>query len=234
MVYYDGQNMDLRNYMNNFKNKLKNMNISNYDINFLINLMPVTIGCTFCINDMHIGNKNDMNIIYEIDLTHLNFHDISLSGIIHIESFDGENSFMAKNIDHCQKIRPNYILSPKKYYVKFEKEYMSNMIFDELSHNNISLCNYLITNFNCNKDDLQKLFSDENFNSLSIRDSIHNFTNLILGNDITINEVRMEFFDCNDQTSLVFILQNGYYYLNTYDFSVNNYNSNKKRKNKNN
>lgn len=162
MVYYDGQNMDLRNYINNFTNKLKTMHISDYDINFLINLMPITIGCTFYTQDIHIAKNKDIKI-YELNLRHINFHDISLPGIIHIKKVDNEKSFVIKSAEYYKKEIPDHILSPKKYYVKFEKEYMFNIIFDELTYKNISLCNCLVSDFNCNKDDLQKFFNNENF-----------------------------------------------------------------------
>lgn len=180
--------------------------------------MPITVGCNFHLYNPHPHMEN-MNPIYEINLDYVNFSELSLKGILHITMND--NMFVAKNVNYYHKEVANFILLPKNYYIKFEKEYMANVIFDELSSENISLCNFLIKNFKINKKELEKFFNDESYENISsIEESIYSFVELVLNNENTVDEFRMEFFNSLDETTLDIIIRNMFVQIEGYNNEV--------------
>lgn len=218
MVYYIGQNQDYKKYLNKKHEILKNMGISEEDITFLFNFMPITIGCNFHLYNPHPHIKN-AKPIYEINLDYVNFSDLSLKGILHIIMND--NMFVSRTVNYYQKYIANFILLPKNYYIKFEKEYMVNVIFDELSSENISLCNFLIKNFKINKKELEFFFNYESYENISsIEESIYNFVDLVLNNENTVEDFRMEFFNSTDETTLDIIIQNMFVQIEGYNNKV--------------
>lgn len=224
MVYYDGQDVDLQNYLEYFINTLKKFDISENDINFIINLTPVTIGCNFYVFNIHNHIKN-MNPIYELDLSYLDFHDYSLKGIIQIED-KNTDSFLAKNVNYYNKKMANFILLPKNYYIRFEKECIINIIINELTINNVSLCNLLCKKFNHTRDELQSfLINRDN----CIIESIYNFVDIIFKNEKKTKEIKIEFFDDKDEETLDIIFNNNYCQFEE-NYVNNRYYNNKKRK----
>ena len=212
MVFYDGQDVNLNEKYEKMRNMLINMNISEYDINFIkqvIQITPLTIGCNFYIFNIHSRNQNT-NIIYEIDLSYLDFYDYSLKGIIQIEQVRSD-CIIANNIDYYSKKKANIILLPKKYYIKFENECIANEIIEKISRNNISLCNYLKTKYNHNEMEIESFLINRNNNIVY---SIYDFIDILFANEENDEEIKMEFFDNKYEETLDIIFNNSFCQLN--------------------
>lgn len=224
MVFYDGQDISLNEKYEIMKNMLINMNISKEDIKFIkevIEITPLTIGCNFYTFNIRPKMENT-NIIYEIDLSYLDFYDYSLKGIIQIEKVNLE--CRANNINYYDKKKANIILLPKKYYIKFENECIANEIIENLSINNVSLCNYLKTKYNHNDMEIESFLINRDNN---IVDSIYKFIDVLFVNDENEDEIKMEFFDNKYEETLDIIFNNSFCQLNG---NVKKYYNHKKRK----
>lgn len=120
----------------------------------------------------------------------------------------------------------NFILLPKNYYIRFEKECIINIIINELTINNVSLCNLLCKKFNHTRDELQSfLINRDN----CIIESIYNFVDIIFKNEKKTKEIKIEFFDDKDEETLDIIFNNNYCQFEE-NYVNNRYYNNKKRK----
>lgn len=212
MVFYDGQDVNFNEKYEKMRNMLINMNISKDDINFIkeiIQITPLTIGCSFYTFNLHPKMENT-NIVYEIDLSYLDFYDYSLKGIIQIEKVNFD-CIRANNIDYYNKKKANIILLPKKYYINFENECIANEIIENLSVNNISLCNYLKTKYNHNDMEIESFLINRDNN---IVDSIYDFIDVLFANEENEEEIKMEFFDNKYEETLDIIFNNSFCQLN--------------------
>lgn len=210
MIYYTNQHNDYNNYINNILIKLMNLGIKKRDLFFIIDSIPITIGCSFYSFDSHPHMENK-NIIYEINLDHFDFYNFSLKGIIHI--YDNNGILIGKNVNYYEKEIAKYVLLPKKYYVKFEKEYITNKIINELTLTNYSICNFLVENFKCNCNELKNFIRERNRDSIIV-DKIYEFIDMLFEDQI--EDYKMEFFDSNDENSLDFMFKNSYGQLEGY------------------
>lgn len=136
MVHYVNQDNDYKKYIDNILNKSINLGIDENDLLFIIDSVPVTIGCSFYIFDTH-PNIEIRNVIYEIDLDHFDFYNTSLKGIIQI--YDNNGILLGKRVNYYKKEIAKYIVLPKKYYVKFGKEYITKKLIDKLTETNYSM-----------------------------------------------------------------------------------------------